>query len=148
MFCFGDCYVIVAGLFAGSASLRLANNAMFVVLSCHSIEVQGSLSRIEIVTFCGHVIRHRDILLARAVVVSSWPGGPGCTLPCFGFIGFYWVFVFSLSHAVLQLFASVYKTRQTIVPREVPQPLLISSCPAWAPSTASDGSRPKTTALP
>ena len=69
MLCFGDCYVIVAGLFAGSASERLAINVMFVVLSCHSIEVQGSLPRFEILTFCGHVLRHRDILLARAIVV-------------------------------------------------------------------------------
>ena len=48
----------------------------------------------------------------------------------------------------LQFFANVYRTRQTIVPRGVPQPLLISPCPAWVLPTASDGSRPKTIVLP
>ena len=47
----------------------------------------------------------------------------------------------------LQFFANVYRTRQTIVPRGVPQPLLISPCPARVLPTASDGSRPKTIAL-
>ena len=45
-------------------------------------------------------------------------------------------------------FSSVYRTRQTIVLRGDPQPLLISPCPAWVLPTASDGSRPKTIALP
>ena len=48
----------------------------------------------------------------------------------------------------LQFFANVYRTRQTIFPRGVPQPLLISPCPARVLPTASDGSRPKTIALP
>jgi len=39
-------------------------------------------------TFCGHVLRSCVILLARAIAVSPWLGGPGCALPCFGFIGF------------------------------------------------------------
>ena len=60
----------------------------FLVLSCHSIEVQGSLPRFKNLTFRGHVLRHHDILLARAIAVSPWLGGPGCALPCFGFIGF------------------------------------------------------------
>ena len=68
-------------------------NAMFVVLSCHSIEVQGSFPRFENLAFRGHVLRHRDILLARAVAVSPWLGGPGCALPCFRFIGFRCFFV-------------------------------------------------------
>ena len=34
------------------------------------------------------MLRHRDILLARAIAVSPWLGAPGCALPCFGFIGF------------------------------------------------------------
>ncbi len=39
-------------------------------------------------TFRGHVLRSCVILLARAIAVSPWLGGPGCALPCFGFIGF------------------------------------------------------------
>ena len=46
-------------------------------------------------TFRGHVLRSCDIpLLARAIVVSPWLGGPGCALPCFGFIGFRCFFVY------------------------------------------------------
>ena len=68
-------------------------NVMFVVLSCYLVDVQGSLPRVENVTFRGHVLRHRDIPLARAMVVSPWLGGPGFALPCFGFIGFRCFFV-------------------------------------------------------
>ena len=39
-------------------------------------------------TFRGHVLRSCVILLARAIAVSPWLGGPGCALPCFLFIGF------------------------------------------------------------
>ena len=39
-------------------------------------------------TFRGHVLRSCVILLARAIAVSPWLGGPGCALHCFGFIGF------------------------------------------------------------
>ena len=62
--------------------------AMLVVLSANSIEVLGSLPRFEILTFCGHVLRHLDIPLARAIVISPWLGGPGCALSCFGLLIF------------------------------------------------------------
>ena len=42
----------------------------------------------KFLTFRGHVLRSCVILLARAIAVSPWLGGPGCALPCFGFIGF------------------------------------------------------------
>ena len=42
----------------------------------------------KFLTFRGHVLRSCVILLARAIVVSPWLGGPGCALHCFGFIGF------------------------------------------------------------
>ena len=45
-------------------------NAIFVVLSCQSIKVQGSLPRFEILTLRGHVLQYRDIALARAIAVS------------------------------------------------------------------------------
>ena len=51
-------------------------NAMFVVLSCHLVDVPGSLPRVENATFRGHVLRHRGILLARAMAVLPWLGGP------------------------------------------------------------------------
>ena len=41
-----------------------------------------------------HVLRSCDILLERVIVVSPWLGGPGCALPCFGFIGFRYFFVY------------------------------------------------------
>ena len=42
----------------------------------------------KFLTFRGHVLRSCVILLARAIAVSPWLGGPGCALHCFGFIGF------------------------------------------------------------
>ena len=45
-------------------------------------------------TFRGSVLRSCDIPLARAIAVSPWLGGPGCALPCFGFIGFRCFFVY------------------------------------------------------
>ena len=42
----------------------------------------------KFLTFRGHVLRSCVILLARAIAVSPWLGGPGRALPCFGFIGF------------------------------------------------------------
>ena len=42
----------------------------------------------KFLTFRGHVLRSCVILLARAIAVSPLLGGPGCALPCFGFIGF------------------------------------------------------------
>ena len=52
------------------------------MLSWHLVDVRGSLPRVENATFRGHVLRHRDIPLARAMVVSPWLGGPGIALSC------------------------------------------------------------------
>ena len=46
--------------------------AMPVVLSSYSIEIVGSLPRVKSSTFRGHVLWHRDIPLARGIVVSPW----------------------------------------------------------------------------
>ena len=72
---------------------------LLVVLSCYSIEFRDSLPRFKKLTFRGHVLRHRDIPLAREIAVSPWLGGPDCALPCFEFVGFLFFFVWGrLSH--------------------------------------------------
>ena len=53
----------------------------------------ASVSRVENLTFRGHVLQHRDIPLARAIAVSPWLDGQGSALPCFGFVHFRWFFV-------------------------------------------------------
>ena len=53
----------------------------------------GALPRFGVMAFRGHVLRHRDIPLARAIAVSQWLSGPDCAFPCFGFIGFRCFFV-------------------------------------------------------
>ena len=44
-------------------------------------------------------------------------------------------------------FSNDYRTRQNIIPRGLPRPLLISPCPARVLPTASDGPRQKMIAL-
>ena len=88
------CYTLLVGSLNRRSSTRLCLfNVMPVVLSCHLIEVQGSLPRVEFLTFRGYIFRTCDIPLARAVVVSPWLCGSGCALPCFGFVGFRCCFV-------------------------------------------------------
>ena len=83
--------------------------------------------------------------MRHEVPMRAWYGTPGKVNPA------WWPGVAppKARHQFLfAVFYNSYRIRQAIAPREVPQPLLISPCPARVLPTASGGSRPKTIAQP